>query len=204
LDLRSCCAFLAFSASSACFSALILVSLASFSALILASFASLASFCACILASLASFSALILASLASFSAEKEAKEAKAKSIREANEAKIRVEKQAQEAKKAKKAQYERKSNPAKIDAEIFQGNIRLVLPITVPAETANRFGRYMEKIEGVKILMHSHSEEGGHQLLLTIVKPIALMRLIKDLPLVQNVDKKGGAVLVNLRDELIF
>jgi putative nucleotidyltransferase with HDIG domain len=136
--------------------------------------------------------------------QKEAKEAKAKSIREANEAKKRVEKQAQEAKKAKKAQYERKSNPAKIDAEIFQGNIRLVLPITVPAETANRFGRYMEKIEGVKILMHSHSEEGGHQLLLTIVKPIALMRLIKDLPLVQNVDKKGGAVLVNLRDELIF
>jgi hypothetical protein len=62
----------------------------------------------------------------------------------------------------------------------------------------------MEKIEGVKILMLSHSEEEGHQYVLGLSKPITLMRLIKDIPLVENVKKKGGAILIDLRDELIF
>jgi putative nucleotidyltransferase with HDIG domain len=128
------------------------------------------------------------------------KETKAK-IEAKQEAKIKADK---EAKAAEKVKQELKAVSSKLDSQVFKGNIRLVLPITVPTETAKRFGGYIEKIEGVKTLMLSHSEEDGHQFLLALAKPIMLIRLIKDIPLVENVNKKGGKVLVNLRDELII
>ena len=62
----------------------------------------------------------------------------------------------------------------------------------------------MEKIDGVKIIMLSHSEDEGHLYLLALQRPMTLMRLIKDIPLVANVDKKGGTILVSLKEEMIF
>jgi putative nucleotidyltransferase with HDIG domain len=145
---------------------------------------------------------------------KEAKEAKIKAEKEAKEAKIRAEKEAkeanalkikaeEEAKKAKKIQQERKAKPTRIDSEICKGNVRLIVPITAANKEVSLFAKDLQKIEGVKILMLSHSEEGGHLFLLALRKPITLMRLIKEIPRVEHVDKKGGAISVDLRDELI-
>jgi putative nucleotidyltransferase with HDIG domain len=148
---------------------------------------------------------------AKIKAEKAAKEAKIKAEREAKEAKIlkiKAEQDAkeakkkaeEEAKKAKKAEQQRKVNPARIATDISKGNVRLVTPITVPNDEVKAFGRDLEKIEGVKILMLSHSEEEGHLFLLALQKPITLMRLIKEIPRVENVDRKGGVISVALRD----
>ena len=137
-------------------------------------------------------------------AEKAAAEAKIKAEKAAKEARIQAGKQAQEALKAKKAEKEQKAAHSKLDTEVLKGTIRLVVPIAVPAEAAKRFGRYMEKIEGVKVIMLSHSEDEGHLFLIGLQRPITLMRLIKDIPLVRNVDKKGETVLVSLKEEMIF
>jgi hypothetical protein len=84
--------------------------------------------------------------------------------------------------------------------EVFKGNVRLVAPITNSSDEVKAFGRDLEKIEGVKILMLSHSEEEGHLLLLGLEKPITLIHFIKEMPRVEDVDKKGGAIWVALRD----
>jgi HD-GYP domain-containing protein (c-di-GMP phosphodiesterase class II) len=147
---------------------------------------------------------------AKIKAEKIAKETKMKAEREAREARIKTEKEAREAKtraqeeteKTKKAEKSPKADSAKIDTEICKGNIRLVAPITAPNDEVKLFGRDLEKIEGVKILMLSHSEEEGHLFLLALQKPIALVRFIKEIPRVENVDKKGGEISVVLRDNV--
>jgi putative nucleotidyltransferase with HDIG domain len=131
---------------------------------------------------------------------REVKEAKIKAEKDAREAKIRAEKQAEEAEKARKAQQERKSNPAKIDTEVCNGNIRLVVPITADKEEVKLFANDLQKIEGVKILMLSHSEGEGHLFLCSINKPITLTRYIREIPGVENVDKKGAVIWVDLRD----
>jgi putative nucleotidyltransferase with HDIG domain len=141
---------------------------------------------------------------AKIKAEKEAKEAKLLKIKaekedkEANLLKIKAEK---EAKKVKKAAREQKITPAKIETEISKGNIRLIVPITIPTDEVNKFREDLKKIEGVKIFMLSHSEEEGHLFLLSLEKPITLMRFIKETPRVESVNRKGKEIFVTLTDE---
>ena len=129
---------------------------------------------------------------------KKGAEIKAKAAKEAENLKIKAEK---EAKEVKKATRERKTNPANIDSEISQGNIRLTVPITVNTEEVKRFREELEKIEGVKILMLSHSEEEGHLFLLSLEKPITLVHFVKEISAVENVDRKGKDILVTLSEE---
>jgi putative nucleotidyltransferase with HDIG domain len=137
---------------------------------------------------------------AKIKAEKDAREAKIKAAQEAKEAKIRAEKEAKEAKKVRKAQQERKSNPVKIDAEVCKGNIQLVVPISTANEAVKLFANELQKIEGTKILMLSHSEGEGHLFLCSLNKPITLTRYIREIPRVENVNKKGEVIWVDLRD----
>jgi|GEM_PF-897911 len=137
---------------------------------------------------------------AKIKAEKEAREAKilkAKVEKEAKEARIKAKNQV---KKSKKVEQPRKGNNHKVDAEILKGNVRLVVPINVSSGEVKAFGRDLEKLEGIKILMLSHSEEEGHLLLLGLQKPMNLTQLIKEMPQVESIDKKGGEILIDLRN----
>jgi HD-GYP domain-containing protein (c-di-GMP phosphodiesterase class II) len=166
------------------------------------------------------------AKIQAIKAEREAREAKARADKEAEEARIQArikgEKEAREAKiqkieadrEAKEAKNKIREAPkkptrvepspkvdtAKMDAEICAGNVRLVVSIKTPNEEVKALGRDLEKIQGVKILMLSHSEEDGHLFLLALQKPITLLRYIRQIPRVESVSKKGGEITVVLRD----
>jgi putative nucleotidyltransferase with HDIG domain len=141
-------------------------------------------------------------------AEKEAKEKAEKEAREAQILRIKAEKEAREAKrkiqeetkKTEKAKQQPKYDSAKMDAEVCKGNVRLAVPITTPNEEVKAFGRELEKIQGVKILMLSHCEEEGHLFLLALQKPITLTRFIREIPQVETINKKGSEISVVLRD----
>jgi hypothetical protein len=77
------------------------------------------------------------------------------------------------------------------------------VPITVNTEEVKKLSEELEKIEGLTILMLSHAEEEGHLFLLSLEKPITLMRFIKGIPQVENVDRKGKEILVTLKEELV-
>jgi hypothetical protein len=137
---------------------------------------------------------------ARMAAEKQAKEDKIRSEKAARENKKLNIKTEEEAKNIKKPEPPRKTGPSKIDAEVVKGNVRLTTPISVPNEEIRAFGRELEKIPGVKILMLSHSEEEGHVLLLGLQKPLTLVRYIREIPRVASIDKKGGEISVVLKE----
>ncbi len=74
------------------------------------------------------------------------------------------------------------------------------MPITATAGEVKRFREDLEKIEGVKILMLSHSEEEGHLFLLSLEKPMTLISFIKEMSPVESVDRKGKEILVTLKN----
>ncbi len=105
-----------------------------------------------------------------------------------------------EPKEDKRPVEDKKVMSGKSDSEISQGNIKLIVPIAVPTEDVKRFGEVLQTIEGVSIVMLSHSEEEGHLFLLSLKKPITLIRFIREIPGVQSVEKKNKDIQVTFRD----
>ncbi len=133
-------------------------------------------------------------------AEKESREAKITSEKEAKEAEILKIKAEKEAKKVEKAAQAPKAAPAMIDKDVSKGNIRLLVPIDAHSEAVKRFSEGLKKIEGVKIIMLSHSEEDGHLFLLSLEKPITLISILEEMPAVESVSRKNKAILVTLKE----
>ena len=129
------------------------------------------------------------------SAKKSFDEKKAKPVKAA-----RTEKVEKEAKENKRPTAEIKTATGKNDGEVSQGSIRLVVPINVHTEDVKGFGEALQSIDGVSIVMLSHSEEEGHLFLLSLKKPITLMRFLREIPGVENIEKKGKDIQVALRD----
>jgi len=85
-----------------------------------------------------------------------------------------------------------------ISSELFQGDIRLVVPITASAKDLRSFRQQLATVSGVKIIMIGSSEEDGHYILITLPEPRALISIISAFPMVESVEKKGKDVLVIL------
>lgn len=130
---------------------------------------------------------------------KQSKEIKAKASKEAENLKVKAKKETKETKKPAK---EPKAAAGSKDTGVSQGNIRLTVPITVHTEEVKKFGEGLQRIEGVNVLMLSHSEEEGHLFLLSLERPTTLMQSINEMSQVENVEKKGKEIVVTLRDEL--
>jgi HD-GYP domain-containing protein (c-di-GMP phosphodiesterase class II) len=140
--------------------------------------------------------------------EKEARDSRSKTEKKPVEAEVKAVKETKEFKnnirekieKIEKSAPSPKGDTARMDAEICKGHVRIVAPITTSNEEVKALGRDLEKIQGVKILMLSHSEEEGHSYLLALQKPLALTRYIREIPRVERVNKKGEEISVVLRD----
>jgi putative nucleotidyltransferase with HDIG domain len=138
-------------------------------------------------------------------AAKKAEEPKAKDKKEKKDKKDKKEakevtKPAKTHKEAKKPAQEPKA-PGNTDGEISRGNIRLTLPIAVRTDEVKRFGDELQRIEGINVVMLSHSEEEGHLFLLSLDKPIPLIRSVNEIPQVENIEKRGKEIRVILREE---
>ena len=101
-------------------------------------------------------------------------------------------------KEARNITRSRKKNQL-ISSEIYNGNIRLVVPLTVSASEVKRFREHLERQDNLKILMTGSSEKEGHLISLSLQKPMEFIRIIKEIPLTENVEKYGKDILVTLR-----
>ena len=86
-----------------------------------------------------------------------------------------------------------------ISSEVYNGDIRLVVPLTVGSTEIKRFKEHLERQEDLKILMTGSSEKEGHLILLSLQKPMEFIRVIREIPLTENVEKYGKDILVTLR-----
>jgi putative nucleotidyltransferase with HDIG domain len=137
--------------------------------------------------------------------EKAAKEAviaekEAAKARKETEKAAKTEKNNQKIKEIKKLVKIPKNNQTFKYVEFPRGTIRLTVPITVSSAEANRFREELKTIEGLSVLMLSHSEDGGHLFLCSLDRPTPLIRFVKGISMVKDAEKKGKDILVTLKE----
>lgn len=84
-------------------------------------------------------------------------------------------------------------------AELYKGDIRLVVPLTVGSREVRRFREHLENTENLKVTMTGGSEKEGHFIMLSLQKPIEFVRIIGEMPMTENIEKCGKDILVTLR-----
>jgi putative nucleotidyltransferase with HDIG domain len=111
----------------------------------------------------------------------------------------KVTQKTQKAKEAKNATQIQRTNHDAV-SETYEGDVRLVVPLTVGTKEVRRFKEHLQKVENLKIILTGGSEKEGHIILLNIQKPTALIPAINEMPLVENVDKHGKNIVVTLKN----
>jgi putative nucleotidyltransferase with HDIG domain len=159
-------------------------------------------------------------------AKKEAKEAEKRAKKEAKE---RAKREAEEAKKAeeaekraskeareteKQARHETKraaegkakgkveeTKPAVKDngSGVYQGNVKLVVPSTVSSEQERQFKERLEQVEELRILWTAGSVDEDITIAVSVQKPLNLIGILKEMPVVEAVDKQGEKLVVMLK-----
>ncbi len=104
----------------------------------------------------------------------------------------KVEGELEEVKEAQKVKRE----VSNIDAEIFDGDVRLVVSPTEDVREMRRFKECLEKVESLKIVLSGWSEEEGHIFLLSVQKTKALLWAISEMPMVERVVRAGKKDIV--------
>lgn len=87
-----------------------------------------------------------------------------------------------------------------IASEVFLGDVRLVVPLTVGVKEVRRLKEHLQKVDSLKIVLTGGSEEEGHIILLTLQEPATLIGIIKEMSLVENIDKRGKDIVVTLKN----
>ena len=133
--------------------------------------------------------------------EEEAKEKTRKAREEWEEAR----KKALEAREAKESE-ERAAQD--IGSDIYEGNVQLVVQSPLGFGQLRQFEEYLERVENLSITSWvGGAMEGGTEITviigLSVEKPMTLLRILKEMPTVEKVDKKGDKIVVTLKTPIV-
>jgi predicted nucleic acid-binding Zn-ribbon protein len=132
-------------------------------------------------------------------AKKEAEQAaKEKARQEAIEAKEKAKQEAIEAKRAREAE-ERAKKEAEIVSGIYEGDVQLVIPSLVDSNQLRQFQEDLKSVDDLKILLSGWSEKDTI-IVVSLHKPMTLIRSLSHMRTVGKVDKKGEQIVVTLRN----
>jgi len=131
------------------------------------------------------------------------KETEEKAKKEAElQAKEQAKREAEEAKKRKEAEKRAKKEAEvqdqKIDSDIYEGSVQIVIPSPVRFEQVEQFKECLEGIGNLAILWTGGSVDEGSMIGVLVQKPMALIRNLNEIPTVNNVYKKGKKIVVIL------
>ncbi|MFC1901505.1 HD domain-containing phosphohydrolase [Chloroflexota bacterium] len=84
------------------------------------------------------------------------------------------------------------------DTEIFEGEIELVLPDIGSMEQVKRLKTALKKTENLRISMSGWSEDEGQSITISLSKPLPLLKILKEMPAVEDASTKGGKLTVIL------
>jgi uncharacterized Zn finger protein (UPF0148 family) len=124
--------------------------------------------------------------------DKKAKEDEKLARKEAERAaKEEAKREAEEAKRAQEAVHD-------ISSEIYEGDVRLVIPSPVGFEQVTQFKKRLEKVKKLRIVWVGGSVEDGAIIVASLQNPMTLIRILNEMPTVEKVDKKNGNIVVML------
>jgi hypothetical protein len=138
--------------------------------------------------------------------QKAKKEAEEKVKREAEEAKKakRVEgvkekgkKEAKEAKKEVKKKAE-EAEPAAV-AKLYKGMVELMIVPPVDLGQLENLGKALRQVENLRLVLVGGSVDEGNRIVVSAEEPIPLLRILGEMPAVEQVAKKGSEIQVTLK-----
>ena len=149
-------------------------------------------------------------------AKKEAKEAKEKAKREAKESKERIKREAAEAKEAKRAETKAKkeAEPAAKEGEkreveeeaepavvtkLYKGVVELTIMPPVDLGQLENLEKDLRQVENLHLVLVGGSVDEGNRIVVSAEEPIPLLRILKEMPAVEQVVRKSGKTQVTLK-----
>jgi len=114
-----------------------------------------------------------------------------------------------EAKEAPKAQEAKKRKGRKtkdvqkakqdIDSEIYEGDVKIVIPSPVGFEQVRQFEESLAQVENLKIVWTGGSVDEGALITVSVQKPMTLTRTVREIPAVEKVNKRENKIEVMLK-----
>jgi hypothetical protein len=78
-----------------------------------------------------------------------------------------------------------------LDSEVCEGDVQLEIKPFESFRQINKYTKYLSTIENLKILSESWSEDEGFNIIISMQVPLALGRLLQDMPEVARVHING-------------
>ena len=85
------------------------------------------------------------------------------------------------------------------EAETYEEEVKLVLPSLVSFERLKQFEKHIERDKNLKIVWTAGSENEGEIIAVLLQKPLNLIAILNEMPMVQEVHKKGETIVVMLK-----
>ena len=114
---------------------------------------------------------------------------------EAKEATKTQETKKRKGKKAKEKQQVKHD----IDSEIYEGDVKIVIPSPVGFEQVRQFEESLEQVEDLKIVWSGGSVDEGALITVSVQKPLTLTRTVREIPAVEKVSKRDNKIEVMLK-----
>ena len=147
-------------------------------------------------------------------AKKAQQEAREREKREAEEAKERVKREAEEAKKAQEDAREREKREAEeakdrakkevegvAGARLYEGRIRLSIMSPVDFRRLRKLEECLREVPDLRLAMVGGSVDEGTTIVVFTEKPLPLVKLLKEMPPVEQVIEEDKRIQVKLRAE---
>ena len=118
--------------------------------------------------------------------------AKEKAKTGTKEARERAKGEAEEAQKAEDA----------VVAELFEGIVDLVILPPVDLGQMKELEKSLHQIQDLRVVLISGSVDKGTKVVVSARKPVPLVSVVSEMPLVEQVVKKGEKIQISLRAKL--
>ena len=136
-------------------------------------------------------------------AKKEAKRAEERARKEAElAAKERAKREAEEAKEAKRAEEKAKEavEPA-VGAGLYEGVMELTIVPPIDLGQMENLEKDLRQVENLRLVLVGGSVDEGNKIVVSAEKPIPLLRILGEMPAVEQVVRKGDKIQVTLKAE---
>jgi putative nucleotidyltransferase with HDIG domain len=110
----------------------------------------------------------------------------------------KTDSQADKAKKTKKTKKAHKDK-SETDSELLTGDVQLNLPTVASSKQVQYFKESLKRIDNLQISVAAWSDEGGHEITVSLTEPKPLMAILKKMPIVEDVQKNRGKITVTLK-----
>lgn len=146
---------------------------------------------------------------------KEARKTEAKAKKEAEQAaKETAKREAEEAKSAKEAEAKAKKEAERaakgtvkgedeeaVSAEFYQGIVKLTIAPPIDLGQVRKLEEYLSQVQDLRLVLIGGSVDEGTEITVSAENPVPLMDVLREIPTVEQVVKKGKKIQITLKAE---